>query len=438
MRATVGRTFVLLAVAWFALPAVAAHADAGWSCGASAGWLAASGQQANAPAIGGLPCPVTRAAASGVTGPQGSLAASGSLSVDGGSGSQTTDARRPETMVHADSLAIRNPDGKLTLTASKLAVDAIGSCDANRQPSFASTSNPGAVTLNGRPINTSQDYSEAGIGVNGAPLFGKITIHFNELAKTDTGITRRAIHLVVTDRNGAVVFEAVAGEVSVGRDGPVCDPPPVCPPGQQPQAGRCVDITVTPLPPPPPPAPPLPGSGVPAPSPGAPAPQPHKKKQSGCRYGDALAGQASPRHLAAAVLCVLNVQRHLHHLSRLRSSADLSRAARRHAGDMVRRRYFSHTEPNGVSVVDRVLHSGYLARYGHWRIGENLGWGWGYGASPRAIVAAWMRSPTHRRNILNPRFHDVGVAVAIGSPRMPKPRSITYVIDFGGFQLLRS
>jgi uncharacterized protein YkwD len=87
--------------------------------------------------------------------------------------------------------------------------------------------------------------------------------------------------------------------------------------------------------------------------------------------------------------------------------------------------------------VKRVLNSGYLARYGHWRLGENLGWGWGRGASPRAIVAAWMRSTTHRRNILSARFHDIGVAVVFGSPRTAKPRSITYVLDFGGFQLLR-
>ncbi|MFL6116562.1 MAG: CAP domain-containing protein, partial [Catenulispora sp.] len=420
-----------------ALPVVA-HADPAWSCAAATGWLAAGGQRADSPAIGATPCPGGHANADGAGGPAGSLVANGQLAVDGGSASQTTDTRKPQASIRANSLTIRNGDGKLVLTASKLDEQAQGSCDANRQPVFTSSGTPGSVTLNGRPVDTTRDYSEPGVGVNGAPLFGKITIHFDEVAKTDTVISRNAIHVIVTDRNGAVVFEAVAGVLSVGRDGAVCDPPPVCPPGQQPQAGRCVDVTVTPLPQPPPPAPPVPPVppapiGGPGPQP---SPKPGPKKTRGCRNADALAGSASAKQLAHATLCMLNVQRKRHHVSRLRSSAQLRRAAGRHARDMVKRRYFSHTEPGGAGVVDRVLHSGYLDRYGSWRIGENLGWGWGRGATPRSIVAAWMQSPSHRRNILNRRFHDVGVAVAMGSPRRKQSHSITYVIDFGGFQLV--
>ena len=118
-------------------------------------------------------------------------------------------------------------------------------------------------------------------------------------------------------------------------------------------------------------------------------------------------------------------------------SAQLSLAAARHVRNMVAGRYFAHDEPAGPTFLDRVLHSGYLQRYGRWSIGENLGWGWGSGGTPRAMVAAWMRSPPHRRNILNARFHDVGIAVRAGSPRPGVRRhSITYVIDFGGFQLV--
>ena len=416
----------------------AANADAAWNCGASAGWVAAGGQRVDAPRIGGEPCPTAQADAGAASGAPGSLAASGSDSTDGGTSSQTTDARQPRAGVQAQSLAIRNADGKFSLTASKLSAEATGSCDQNRQPTFSSSGAPGTVTLNGRTIDTSRDYSEPGIGANGAPLFGKITIHFNELAKTDTGISRRAIHVVITDRNGAVVFEAVAGEVSAGRSGPVCDPPPVCPAGQEPREGHCVDVTLTPLPPPPPATPPLPpGSPV---TPGVPPKQPQKpgkgpRRHRGCVNANATAGQVSTKALAHTTLCLLNATRKAHHLRGFRLSADLSRAAGLHARDMVRRRYFSHTEPDGANVVDRILHSGYLGRYGRWRIGENLGWGWGKGATPRAIVTAWMRSLGHRRNILNRKFHDIGVAVVAGSPRGKRKRSITYVIDFGGFEL---
>ena len=431
MRALSSVLLVLLAGC---LAPAAASADAAWSCAAETGWLAAAGQRVDAPKLGGEPCPATQSSAAGASGAPGSLAAAGSVTLDGGGSSQTTDTRKPQATVQAKSLAIHNADGKLVLTTSDLTTQAAGACDGNRTPVLTSSGTPGTVMLNGRTIDTSRDYSEPGVGVNGAPLFGKITIHFNEVAKTDSGLTRRAIHLVVTDRNGALVFEAVAGEVSVGRSGAVCDPPPVCPPGTQPQAGRCVDVSVTPLPQPPPPAPPLPSNPVTGTQPG-PTPTHPGAAPSGCRDGDAGAGQVSPRRLALATLCLLNIERKAHHLRKLRMSAELSRAALRHARDMVKHRYFSHTEPDGDNVVQRILRSGYLERYGRWRIGENLGWGWGDGSTPRSIVAAWMRSAPHRHNILNKRFNDVGVAVALGSPRARRGKSITYVIDFGGFQL---
>jgi uncharacterized protein YkwD len=106
---------------------------------------------------------------------------------------------------------------------------------------------------------------------------------------------------------------------------------------------------------------------------------------------------------------------------------------------MVAQQFFEHDEPSGLRFVDRVLRSGYMQRYGRWRVGENLGWGWAAGGTPRAMVAAWMRSAPHRRNMLNPRFKDVGVAVRAGAPKPQSRRQpVTYVIDFGGFQLVGS
>ena len=410
-----------------ALPA-AAHADAAWTCSAGGGWVAGNGQHSDAPSVGGEPCPVAQSAGQGATTSAGNLAVSGTLSTDGGTSSQTTDARRPRASVSASSLTITSSDGKLTLNASKLGAQASGSCDANRRPTFTSAGTPGTVTLIGRPIDTSQDYSEPGLGANGAPLFGKITIHFNEVTSSATGISRRAIHLVVTDRDGAVVFEAVAGQVSVGSDGSVCDPPPVCPAGQEPQAGHCVDITVTPLPQPPAPAPPVPST------PGSPSqPSPQTPATKGCRYADA---RSNVKHLVTATLCLLNLQRKAHHLPRFRMSADLSRAAGRHGRDMVVHRYFAHTEPAGATVLDRILRSGYMRRFGRWTLGENLGWGRGARGTPRAIVIAWMHSAPHRRNILDRGFRDIGIAAVAGAPGRRLRGGITYVLDLGGFRRL--
>jgi uncharacterized protein YkwD len=428
------------ALAFVALAApAAAHADAGWTCGASAGWVASGGQRADAAGLGGDPCPQATGAAAGATNAGGRLSASGTLTVDGGPPSQTTDTRTPKASLDAGSLTIQTSDGKLVVNASNLHDEAQGDCEPSHKPRFASTSSIGSVTLDGRPIDSKHDYSEPGVGVNGAPLFGKITIRFGETAATpDGGVVRRALHVIVTDRNGNVVFEAAGGEVAAGRDGDVCAPPPVCPPGTQPQQGRCVQIQVTPLPPPPPPPPQLPVT-----PPGVVAPKPHPKpkprpRSRGCVDTTARVGQVSDRRLIAATLCLLNEARAQHHLRKLRLNPQLGRAAAYHARAMVAGKYFAHDEPAGPSFVDRVLRSGYLNRYGRWKVGENLGWGWGSGGTPRALVKAWMRSAPHRRNILNAFFRDVGIAVHHGAPtQRRRPQRITYVVDFGGFQLAR-
>jgi uncharacterized protein YkwD len=414
--------------------APAADAAPAWTCGASAGWLASAGTRTDAPGPGGEPCPQASAAAAPASNGGGNLTASGTLAVDGGPASQTTDTRRPRATADAKSLTIRSADGKLVVDAQKLHAEAEGGCDANRAPQLTSASALGNVMLNGRHIDSGSDYSEPGVGVNGAPLFGKITIKFGEVVASDAAVVRRALHVIVTDRDGNVVFEAVGGEVSVGRDGTVCDPPPICPPGTEPRDGRCVTIEVTPLPVPPAPVPPgAPGASPQKQQPKA-KPRSKKRRRRGCTDTTARVRHVSNRRLAAATLCLMNLQRRRRHLRPLRMSNDLSLAAARHARSMVAGRYFSHDEPGGPGFLDRVLHSGYLARYGRWRIGENLGWGWGPGGTPRALVAAWMRSRQHRRNILNPRFHDVGIAVRPGSPRQSRrSQPATYVIDFGGF-----
>lgn len=398
----------LLAAALLAGPAVAS-AEPSWSCSATAGW--ASGR---APAVGGNPCPVAQATAGSAAG----FDAAGTIRVDGGGESQTTDARRPRAAVDLETLTIANADGSFTLDASKLASRADAFCDSNRRPAFASAGSPGTVSLNGRPIDTSRDYSEPGLGVNGAPLFGKITIRFGEVAKSDTGLTRREIHVVVTDKDGAVVFEAVAGEVGTQREGAVCEPPPICPAGQEPQAGRCVQVTVAPLPPPSP----VPGTSIP----GQPQRSPAKPRARGCRDSDARAKRVPAKRVAAAALCLMNAERQRRDLARLRSNGALRAAADAYARAMVSGRFFSHGD-----LLDRILRSGYIGRFGRWRLGENLGWGWGNGASPGALMRSWMRSSSHRRNILSRRFRDVGVAAAFGSPGRRKPGSITYVVDFG-------
>jgi uncharacterized protein YkwD len=421
------RIAVLLAFAAFAVAAPgAAAAEPAWNCATSAGWLSAGGPRIASPSLGGNPCPVARTSPAPASGSAGSIAVSGgSLEADGGGAAQTTDTRRPQTKFAADELTISNADGSLVVSASKPRAQVGGSCDTSRKPVFTGTSTPGSVTLNGRPVDASREYVEPGVGVNGAPVLGQIRIRFGEVAANGDGSTpaqgvvRRVLHVVVTDRDGNLIFEAVGGELSIGRNGTVCEPPPVCPPGQQPQEGRCVDVSVVPLPPSLPPTPPLPGGGP---------------RSAGCRDADARVGRVSLTRLRLATLCVINAERGKRNMSRLKPSAGLRLAASRHAHDMIRRRFFAHDAPGGLRFIDRVFRSGYLRRYGRWRVGENLGWGWGRGGTPRAIVAAWMRSAGHRRNVLSKGFRDAGIAIQRGSPRKRSPRgSVVYVVDFGAF-----
>jgi uncharacterized protein YkwD len=110
-----------------------------------------------------------------------------------------------------------------------------------------------------------------------------------------------------------------------------------------------------------------------------------------------------------AVRCLINQQRSLNGLNRLRAHRRLARAAKRHAVDMARYNYFSHVSLSGSSPLRRVRAAG-------WRsgIGEALAWGCGVQSTPRAIVAAWMASPSHRAIIMGR-----GRVVGLGHKRAP-------------------
>ena len=54
--------------------------------------------------------------------------------------------------------------------------------------------------------------------------------------------------------------------------------------------------------------------------------------------------------------------------------------------------------------------------YARWQVGENLAWGSGVKSTARRIVLAWMDSPGHKRNLLDPGYREAGLAVVAGSP----------------------
>jgi uncharacterized protein YkwD len=135
--------------------------------------------------------------------------------------------------------------------------------------------------------------------------------------------------------------------------------------------------------------------------------------------------------LARAAVCLINNRRVARGLPRLRINPRLSRAAKWHTHDMVRRSYFGHVSQRGRDVVDRLYGAHYLGGRFSWAVGENLAWGSGSLGTPRQIVAAWMKSPGHRRNMLDRRFREIGIGVIANGPVRTDLPAATYTTTFG-------
>jgi uncharacterized protein YkwD len=153
---------------------------------------------------------------------------------------------------------------------------------------------------------------------------------------------------------------------------------------------------------------------------------------SNCTGEDAHPNQLSQQQVSRTTLCLLNNRRADHGMRALRLSSRLGKAARGHSADMARRGYFSHDSRSGGSFVERIRSAGYLGQARSWKVGENIAWGTGRLATPGSIVTAWMHSPGHRANILNPAFRELGVGVTDGAPvRTAVSSGATYTTDFG-------
>lgn len=85
--------------------------------------------------------------------------------------------------------------------------------------------------------------------------------------------------------------------------------------------------------------------------------------------------------------------------------AELGKTALAHSKDMAEKDYFSHQGRDGSQVSDRASRAGYRWQ----RIGENIAAGQGSAAQ---VMAGWLASPGHCKNIMNPDFTEMGAAYA--------------------------
>lgn len=153
------------------------------------------------------------------------------------------------------------------------------------------------------------------------------------------------------------------------------------------------------------------------------------------------AGAASKpaRTLAAAdqletqVLVGLNVVRRQYGLAPLRLSRQLSSAADVHSRAMGTHGFFAHDSRDGSEFWKRVQRFYGSGGYEKWSVGENLLWSSGTLTAPAALEL-WMKSPGHRKNILTPRWREIGLsAVSVkAAPGVFGGRDVVIITsDFG-------
>ncbi|GEC05469.1 hypothetical protein SSP24_31240 [Streptomyces spinoverrucosus] len=105
------------------------------------------------------------------------------------------------------------------------------------------------------------------------------------------------------------------------------------------------------------------------------------------------------------VVTLVNSERGKAGCAPVKLNAQLTKAAQDHSADMASHRTMSHTGSDGSNPGDRITKAGYA-----WSTyGENVAYGY---SSPEQVMAGWMSSPGHKRNILNCAFKEIGVGLA--------------------------
>lgn len=103
-----------------------------------------------------------------------------------------------------------------------------------------------------------------------------------------------------------------------------------------------------------------------------------------------------------------NQERQKMGLQELLENDQLSRAAQAKANDMLEKQYWSHYSPTGKSPWEFLKSEDYT----YFVAGENLARDF---MQTEDMIKAWMNSPTHRENIVNPKYREIGIAVVNGT-----------------------
>lgn len=108
------------------------------------------------------------------------------------------------------------------------------------------------------------------------------------------------------------------------------------------------------------------------------------------------------------IIELTNSERAKSGLGSLKENKLLSEAARQKAADMFAFNYWSHISPSGRTPWTFFTDVGYKYQYA----GENLARDF---RDPETVVQAWMNSPSHKENIVNSKYQEIGAAVVDGT-----------------------
>lgn len=122
------------------------------------------------------------------------------------------------------------------------------------------------------------------------------------------------------------------------------------------------------------------------------------------------------------IIALTNKERSKQGLSTLVENPKLDQAAYAKAQNMYEENYWAHYSPSGKDPWGFFQKAGYKFSYA----GENLARNF---YTSEDVVAAWMASPTHRGNLLNPHYQEIGISIVEGN--LEGQSTLLIVQEFG-------
>lgn len=112
-----------------------------------------------------------------------------------------------------------------------------------------------------------------------------------------------------------------------------------------------------------------------------------------------------------AMFCMANYARVKSGARKLKRNSKLDWSAKEKSDEILRCQQFSHTAC-GRKFEYWILRAKYPKRC--YSIAENIAWGSSYLGNVRNIFIAWMKSPPHRKALLNKSYKDSGIGITKG------------------------